>query len=690
MTPNRSSRETRRARIRSLHDRFLLSPLEKFKQFGKLPYKMILHILLAAFSTTLCILFAAYRNPVSFAQRGAFGVLFMPSGSLPQIDTGYGSPTYDFVTTEGFLSHLQFVVASYYSLNEVSPDLYTLLDSPADGLRLQLELYRDVNVRDIDYTRGKIDRDPDTADFMLTPGNMGPFNMSNAQGVKSMYLDRMIGAKLKFSLSSTNLLSWIPTCMEWHVTFIYDFSQRGGSIRLFLDVDRLFCSHVPSDVSDLSNIPTFWIALLAILVAFLSICFSMRRLWKLRSVKKQFPYIPWRLIIGLMDMWIVFAIVSSLMIFISSCFLISSLAYEFGDDEAVALLMGFGCLCSWVNLVRYFEFSPKLYILILTLRRGMPNVLRFVFGVAPVFLGYCIFGTIVFGAYVHAFESIGSSAVTLFAVLNGDRIWDTFADIYNINPALGVISRIYLYTFICLFIYAVLNIFIHIMEEGFFSAKEDPHPHNRFEKVVNRIMSTRESMIAPPLPGMEMGLEAEDILLRDLQKSKRTGNHTYGGTRAGRKKVSNDALSQPLMEASPSSELHDGAERGVLRRGGGADDDDDDDVDDNIDVKESERGRPLRSSAASVVHDPSKLSIDAALQTLELVQMQLRKVHYGKGMSQEDKFNLAMLLNLSQRFCDCRGHSDPASSTSSLSDTAASSTATSSIMATSATGGSSP
>jgi len=56
----------------------------------------------------------------------------------------------------------------------------------------------------------------------------------------------------------------------------------------------------------------------------------------------------------------------------------------------------------------------------------------------------------------------------LFSLLNGDAIQDNFE---QLHPSYPVVSRIYLYTFISLFIYAVLNIFIAIVEDAFFAAK---------------------------------------------------------------------------------------------------------------------------------------------------------------------------------------------------------------------------
>ena len=113
---------------------------------------------------------------------------------------------------------------------------------------------------------------------------------------------------------------------------------------------------------------------------------------------------------------------------------------------------------------------PQYYALILTLKKSAPRVLAFLVGVMPVFLGFAYFGVAYFSTGSSLFSTVDTSAVALFALLNGDVIHDVFDAIYPISP---VLSRIYLYTFISLFIYAVLNIFIAIVEDAFFAARQE-------------------------------------------------------------------------------------------------------------------------------------------------------------------------------------------------------------------------
>lgn len=96
---------------------------------------------------------------------------------------------------------------------------------------------------------------------------------------------------------------------------------------------------------------------------------------------------------------------------------------------------------------------------------------KFLLGVMPLFLAYAFFGTLYFGSHSDRFGSFADSFVTLFAILNGDVIRETFMDIMFNDP---VVSQLYLYSFVCLFIYVVLNVFIAIVEESFFSTRSKP------------------------------------------------------------------------------------------------------------------------------------------------------------------------------------------------------------------------
>jgi hypothetical protein len=88
----------------------------------------------------------------------------------------------------------------------------------------------------------------------------------------------------------------------------------------------------------------------------------------------------------------------------------------------------------------------------------------FMVGVFPTFMGYALFGMLFFGNRTGRFSTLVASMFTLFSMLNGDILRDTFLDLYPIAP---MVSQLYLYTFISFFIYCVLAVFVAIMEHAY-------------------------------------------------------------------------------------------------------------------------------------------------------------------------------------------------------------------------------
>lgn len=60
--------------------------------------------------------------------------------------------------------------------------------------------------------------------------------------------------------------------------------------------------------------------------------------------------------------------------------------------------------------------------------------------------------------------------VTLFALINGDVVHSGFEDLAK-DQTLFMLSRIYMYTFVILFITAVRNVFLFIIQDGYHLAK---------------------------------------------------------------------------------------------------------------------------------------------------------------------------------------------------------------------------
>ncbi|EGZ07824.1 hypothetical protein PHYSODRAFT_526427 [Phytophthora sojae] len=141
-------------------------------------------------------------------------------------------------------------------------------------------------------------------------------------------------------------------------------------------------------------------------------------------------------------------------------------AYRLSLDDTLCFTFASCCALQWGSLVRYLQVNTRFHILGLTLRRGLPRVMQFLVGVLPIFVGFVLFGTVMFGAKVPRFQSASATATTLFSVANGDEIHDTFNDVAY-TPWIG---QIYVYSYMILFSYVVLMVCIGIIEDAFFSA----------------------------------------------------------------------------------------------------------------------------------------------------------------------------------------------------------------------------
>lgn len=170
--------------------------------------------------------------------------------------------------------------------------------------------------------------------------------------------------------------------------------------------------------------------------------------------------------------WHVLGIISNLFCIVSSCMVFTNVTYQYFSLDATNILLGLSAIFMWANIVQYLSHSPKFYVLIKSLRKGLPNIGRFIIGAAPLLIGYALCGMVLFGSYTESFQGFQNSLITLFSAANGDALIDTFNSLFGQNSVIAYFSRIYLVTFVCLFTYSVINIFILIMEDAYFSVKE--------------------------------------------------------------------------------------------------------------------------------------------------------------------------------------------------------------------------
>lgn len=131
-----------------------------------------------------------------------------------------------------------------------------------------------------------------------------------------------------------------------------------------------------------------------------------------------------------------------------------------------------GNLLVWFGVLRYLGFFKTYNVVILTLKRAAPKISRFLLCAMLIYAGFMFCGWLVLGPYHIKFRSLSITSECLFALINGDDMFATFATMSSKSTMLWWFSRIYLYSFISLYIYVVLSLFISVIMDAYDTIKK--------------------------------------------------------------------------------------------------------------------------------------------------------------------------------------------------------------------------
>ena len=136
-------------------------------------------------------------------------------------------------------------------------------------------------------------------------------------------------------------------------------------------------------------------------------------------------------------------------------------------------VVGIGAALCYTTLLKYLKFYPNFQTIINTFSKSIPYLILYFIGTLPIFLCFVVFGLANF-PFSERFYSITRIILQLFGMMNGDSILDIINDILDNNYFLG---HIYIYLFITLFFWFVINLFVAIIEDSFVSAKMKNQDH---------------------------------------------------------------------------------------------------------------------------------------------------------------------------------------------------------------------
>ena len=123
---------------------------------------------------------------------------------------------------------------------------------------------------------------------------------------------------------------------------------------------------------------------------------------------------------------------------------------------------------AWIGLIRYMETSKNYSTLARTLNLGMPNVMKTLISALPILMGYTFLGLALFWKS-NRFSSATGCLTTLYSLMFGDMVYDTFHDLGQTNY---LSSQLYLYSFVFFSVCVINSLFISVIVDAYETAKD--------------------------------------------------------------------------------------------------------------------------------------------------------------------------------------------------------------------------
>ncbi|KJE88457.1 hypothetical protein CAOG_00111 [Capsaspora owczarzaki ATCC 30864] len=452
-----------------------LSPWTKFTRFKRIPFKFILNVLVTALLTTRILLENGTYSTYVAHQHETFHQYFRPDPDVWQSTL--------FSMTD-VTSHLTNSVNNYAALTTDCVSHFSSKD-PKTGHTFPIVLTVQSYANNTPYISPDIDLTISSHEYTLTQANpIGPFFGNDT-------LDRPLFDNLYFMTAVYNLVSWQTSSLvgtvqfTWRCEIQYDLTDGGGVVSVTVVISK--------QVADTTVQPFFTLDLLLLLFAICSLLLTIKALFKSYKIfmfaRRRLQgrdhhcvehlddkAITWsRLSLRdkstFFNTWYLATIIGDIMVIVSSLYALTATSdFDTSTDtvDPGDLTTAIGILCGWLNLIKFLEWRIEFYMLILAVRCSIGRIARFIITALPVFLGFALAGVALFSELTELFGSLDSAAVTLFAVINGDSVLQVFTTLdEKADFTYRAIARVYMYTFCVLFITAIINVFIFIIEDGY-------------------------------------------------------------------------------------------------------------------------------------------------------------------------------------------------------------------------------
>ncbi|GMH56905.1 hypothetical protein TrRE_jg2546 [Triparma retinervis] len=514
----------------SISETLLLSPWEKFAKYNKFPFKFTIHLLLLFLVTLQVIVFNLQDAVYSRTMHTGFKYYFMPSDN----DT-IGNPNPEEFTflysINETLAAIQGVSDGFWQMSRSSIAVVGYVEAESFST-CHIPSIITTNTSDPNYfvpknpslTIRRAHGEPDEMTYSYDSIPQGPIGEIvpefNSTESLSHLIDNLDDFQFEMRLCNENLGKLYRACYEWNVVVTFSFSNYANIYVTVHDDIVGKCDDV--DLNEYMSKILHNAGIVSVGVIYLCLILKdfARRVKVFLYVRRahgaaqkvlydsyleesdsdiddavdahfvgeggenvrdvvEIPWnkMPYAVFFKFFPFWNLLSFAGSLISVAYSLYTAFDKSYHIPTTILEKFGSGFGCMLLWLSLTQFYRHNKQYYSFILTMQHAIPLLLPFLVGVIPVFVGYAMFGVSYFGSQSALFALPSDAFVTLFSLLNGDVIYQTFTSIWQPNQ---IIVNVYLYTFISVFIYLVLNVTISVVEHSFFTSQGTPRTFDVF------------------------------------------------------------------------------------------------------------------------------------------------------------------------------------------------------------------
>ncbi|XP_065902181.1 mucolipin-3-like [Dysidea avara] len=462
------------------------------KEFPLFPWKTLLHVVLIGLVTAQGVVYVSEtQNITTFLRESttAFKLYFVPATRIYTLNEVY--------------TQIAHTVVSYYNITNQSLISYNFMndtvtsEDPLD-LTMKIGFIANNDTEDIDFEVLKVfppgeacirnsgaccggDDSNDCftgsgdCDCDITDQISGYINEGTINQIKIVVFD--------FTLSSYFKKHVIDDYNPVHVEIRFSITLKSDlfiGMNVIGDLDvKLRRDHTGQKFRTKSTILDIF-AMAAIISSSTLILYSFYVTIRLGKEAKEYFYkyreenLRWHCeLFQLFNKWYILMLFTYIL---NICATILKMVSEYKENivielvEVVRILLGIGILLLWCGLFGFLKYFESLNVLFITVRLAIPSVLRFSLCMVILFIAFALCGWLVLSPYHPKFQSFSQSVETLFCMLNGDDLYETFEDSDStfLSSLTEIFSKVYFAVFVFIFIYAALSLFI-----GLFTAAYD-------------------------------------------------------------------------------------------------------------------------------------------------------------------------------------------------------------------------